>query len=153
MMEPRKSLLNKINEDLKKAMKEKDSARLSCLRLLKTAIKRVQVEKNRELKEDEIIGIIHSLIKKGKEAMENFKKGGRDDLAEKEEKEISIYYEYLPKQLTLQEIEEVVQEVISELKATSIKDLGKVMKNVMPRIGGRAQGKDVSEVAKRLLSN
>jgi len=151
-MEAKKSLLNKINEDLKKAMKEKDSLRLSCLRMLKTAIKRLQVEKTRELKDDEIAGVIQSLIKKGKEAVDNFKKGGRDDLAKKEEKEIGIFYEYLPKQLTLQEIEKIVQEVISELKATSIKDLGKVMKNAMAKIRGRAQGKDVSEVAKRLLS-
>ncbi len=152
-MRPEESLLNRINKDLKKAMKEKDAVRLSCLRMLKTAIKRLQVEKARELKDDEIVGIIQSLIKKGKEAVEDFKKGGRNDLAEKEEKEIGIFYEYLPKQLTFQEMEKIVQEVISELKATSIKDLGKVMKKAMARIGGRAQGKDVSEVAKRLLSN
>ncbi|RLB10588.1 MAG: GatB/YqeY domain-containing protein [Deltaproteobacteria bacterium] len=152
-MRPEESLLNRINKDLKKAMKEKDAVRLSCLRMLKTAIKRLQVEKTRELKDDEIVGIIQSLIKKGKEAVEDFKKGGRNDLAEKEEKEIGIFYEYLPKQLTFQEMEKIVQEVISELKATSIKDLGKVMKKAMARIGGRAQGKDVSEVAKRLLSN
>ncbi len=152
-MKPEESLLNRINKDLKKAMKEKDAVRLSCLRMLKTAIKRLQVEKARELKDDEIVGIIQSLIKKGKEAVEDFKKGGRNDLAEKEEKEIGIFYEYLPKQLTFQEMEKIVQEVISELKATSIKDLGKVMKKAMAKIGGRAQGKDVSEVAKRLLSN
>ena len=152
-MESKESLLNKINEDLKKAMKDKDAVRLSCLRMLKTAIKMLQVEKTRELKDEEIVAVVQSLIKKGKEAVENFKKGGRDDLVKKEEKEISIFREYLPKQLTLQEIEKIVQEVISELKATGIKDLGKVMKNAMAKIGGRAQGKDVSEVAKRLLSD
>ncbi len=150
-MEDKKYLFNKINEDLKKAIKNKDSVRLSCLRMLKTAIKRLQVEKGHELDNDEIIGVIYSLIKKGGEAIENFKRGGRDDLVSKEEKEIKIFREYLPKQLTLQEIEEIVREVISEIKATSIKDLGKVMKTAMSRIGVRAQGKDVSEVAKKLL--
>ncbi|RLB07021.1 MAG: GatB/YqeY domain-containing protein [Deltaproteobacteria bacterium] len=147
------SLLDKINEDLKEAMKQKDSIKLSCLRMLKTSIKKAQVEKMRELTDEEIIKIIQSLIKKGKEAIENFKKGNRSDLAEKEEKEIKILSNYLPKQLSLQEIEKIVKEAISEVKATSIKDLGKVMKVAMQKIKGRAQGKDVSEVAKKLLSN
>ncbi len=146
------SLLDRINEDLKKAMKEKDSLRLSCLRMLKTAIKKVQVEKARQLNDEEIIAVIHSLIKKGKEAVENFKRGNRADLAEKEEKEIKIFYEYLPEQLTSEEIEKIVKDAISEVKATSIKDLGKVMKVAMSKVAGRAQGKDVSEIAKRLLS-
>jgi len=147
------SLLDKINEDLKNAMKQKDSLKLSCLRMLKTSIKKVQVEKMKELTDEEIIKVIQSLIKKGKEAIENFKKGNRHDLAEKEEKEIKILYEYLPKQLSLQEIENIVREAISEVKATSIKDLGKVMKVAMQKVKGRAQGKDVNEVARRLLSN
>jgi len=147
------SLLDKINEDLKNAMKQKDSIKLSCLRMLKTSIKKEQVEKMKELTDEEIVKIIQSLIKKGKEAIENFRKGNRNDLAEKEEKEVKILYEYLPKQLSLQEIEKIVREAISEVNATSIKDLGKVMKIAMQKVKGRAQGKDVNEVAKKLLDN
>jgi len=147
------SLLEKINEDLKKAMKEKDSLKMSCLRMLKTSIKKLQVEKIRELTDEEIIQVIQSLIKKGKDAIENFKKGNRPDLAEKEEKEINILKQYLPQQLTLPEIEKIVQETISEVNATSLKDLGKVMKVAMSKVKGRAQGKDVNEVARRLLSS
>ncbi len=147
------SLLDKINEDLKNAMKQKDSIKLSCLRMLKTSIKKEQVEKMKELTDEEIVKVIQSLIKKGKEAIENFRKGNRNDLAEKEEKEVKIFYEYLPKQLSLQEIEKIVREAISEVNATSIKDLGKVMKIAMQKVKGRAQGKDVNEVAKKLLDN
>ncbi len=147
------SLLDKINEDLKNAMKQKDSIKLSCLRMLKTSIKKEQVEKMKELTDEEIVKVIQSLIKKGKEAIENFRKGNRNDLAEKEEKEVKILYEYLPKQLSLQEIEKIVREAISEVNATSIKDLGKVMKIAMQKVKGRAQGKDVNEVAKKLLDN
>ncbi len=147
------SLLERINEDLKKAMKEKDSLKMSCLRMLKTSIKKLQVEKIRELTDEEIIQVIQSLIKKGKDAIENFKKGNRPDLAEKEEKEINVLKQYLPKQLTLPEIEKIVQEAISEVNATSLKDLGKVMKVAMSKLKGRAQGKDVNEVARRLLSS
>ncbi len=145
-------LLERIDNDLKKAMKEKDSLRLSCLRMLKTSIKKVQVEKGRELKDEEIIKVIQSLIKKGKEAAENFRKGGREDLAEKEEKEVSIFSEYLPEQLSPEQIENIVREAIAEVNATGLKDLGKVMKVAMAKVAGRAQGKDVSEIAKKLLS-
>ncbi len=145
-------LLERIDNDLKKAIKEKDSLRLSCLRMLKTSIKKVQVEKGRELKDEEIIKVIQSLIKKGKEAAENFRKGGREDLAEKEEKEVSIFSEYLPEQLSPEQIENIVREAIAEVNATGLKDLGKVMKVAMAKVAGRAQGKDVSEIAKKLLS-
>ena len=146
------SLNQKINEDLKVAMKARDSVRVSCLRMLKTALKNMQIEKGRELEDKEIEAIVSSLIRKGKEAINEFRNGGREDLAAKEENEIEIFYEYLPRQLTSEEIEETLRAVISELSATSPRDMGKVMKAAMARMAGQAQGKEVSEIAGRLLS-
>jgi hypothetical protein len=145
------SIQEKINADLKKAMKEKDEVRLSCLRLLKAGIKNLQVEKRRELKEEEIEAVISSMVKRGKEAVEEFEKGGRGDLVQKEEKEIAIFQSYLPEQLQREEIEEMVKEIISELSASSPRDLGNVMKVAMARMAGRVQGKEVNSIAQRLL--
>lgn len=144
-------LNQKIVEDLKEAMKARDQARTSCLRMLKTAVKNEQVNKGRELKDEEIQAIISSSIKKCKDAVNEFRVGGREDLAEKEEKEIQLLLEYLPKQLTPEEIESTLRDIISELSAGSPKDLGKVMKVAMARMAGQAQGKEVNEIARRLL--
>ena len=146
------SLDEKIVEDLKKAMKEKDTLRLSCLRMLKTALKNLQVEKQRKLKDEEIQGVISSLIKKGKESAKEFKNAGREDLALKEETEVAIFYDYLPRQLTPEDMEKILREIISDLSAEKPSDLGKVMKMAMPRMAGKAQGKEVNEIAKRLLA-
>ena len=146
------ALQKKIDEGLKMAMKAKDSLRLSCLRMLKTSLKRLEVEKRRELEEGEIMSVISSLVRKGKDAAQEFRKGGREDLALKEEQEIDIFYGYLPKQLTPEEIESTVKDIISELSADGPKDLGRVMKAAMTKMGGQVNGKEVSDIAKRLLS-
>lgn len=145
------SLDQKINEDLKDAIKARDSVRVSCLRMLKSSLKNMQVEKRRKLQDKEIHATISSLIRKGKEAIGEFRKGGREDLALKEEQEIRVFYEYLPQQLTPGEIEEILREIITELSVNSFKDLGKVMKVAMSRMAGQAQGADVSEIARKLL--
>ena len=146
------TLHEKITEDLKNSIREKDEVRTSCLRMLKSSIKNKQVEMGRELKDEEIHAVISSMIRKGREAIKEFTNGGREDLACKEENEISIFYEYLPQQLTPEEIEKALKEVISELKAESPKDLGRVMKLAMSKMAGRAQGKEVNEIARKLLS-
>lgn len=146
------SLNLKIAEDLKQAMKARDSIRLSCLRMLRAAMKNLQVEKGHELGDDEIQSVISSLIRKGKEAAGEFRSGNREDLAVKEETEIEIFYGYLPQQLTPEQIEANVREVISELSAEGPRDMGKVMKAAMVRMAGRAQGKEVGEIAKKLLA-
>ena len=133
-------------------MKARDEMRLSCLRLLKTSIKHKQVEKGEELKDEDIEAIISSAIRKGQEAAQEFNKGNREDLAAKEEAEIKILYDYLPKQLDSVEIEKIIKEIITELSIDSPKDLGKVMKAAMARMAGKAQGKEVNEIARRLLS-
>jgi uncharacterized protein YqeY len=146
------SLKEKINEDFKDALKSKEALRVSCLRMLKSSLKNMEVEKGRRLKDEEIQAIISSLIRKGNEAVQEFKKGGRDDLVGKEEQEIKILYGYLPQQLSPKDIEKVLKEIISELDVTDPKDLGKVMKVAMARMTGQAQGKEVNEIARRLLS-
>jgi len=142
----------KIVEDLKKAMKAKDALRLSCLRMLKTALKNLQVDKQRKLRDEEIQGVISSLIKKGKESATEFRNAGREELALKEETEVAIFYGYMPRQLTPEDMENTLREIISELSAEKLSDLGKVMKVAMPRMAGKAQGKEVNEIAKRLLA-
>ena len=142
----------KITNDLKAAMKAKEELRLSCLRLLKTSIKNKQVEKGEKLKDEDIEALISSAIRKGQEAAQEFNKGNREDLAAKEEAEIKILYDYLPKQLDSVEIEKIIKEIITELSIDSPKDLGKVMKAAMVRMSGKAQGKEVNEIARRLLS-
>ncbi|MBC8460617.1 MAG: GatB/YqeY domain-containing protein [Deltaproteobacteria bacterium] len=145
------SLNQKIIKDLKDAMKAKDSVRVSCLRMLIASLKNLQVEKRQELNDDEMKKTILSSVRKCKEALEEFRKAGREDLAIKEEQEIQILYEYLPRQLTPEEIEKTLQEIISELSAESSKDMGNVMKVAMARMAGMAQGKEVSEIARKLL--
>jgi uncharacterized protein YqeY len=145
------TLNQKIAEDLKEAMKAKDKVRVSCLRMLKTSLKNLQVDKGRELKDEEILAAISSLVRKSKEAVAEFSKGGREDLALKEEQEMKILYEYMPQQLTPEQIEKTLREIIEEISASS-KDLGKVMKVAMARMAGQAQGKEVNEIARKLLS-
>ncbi len=140
-----------ITEDIKKATLSKETLRVSCLRLLKASIKNKQVEKGRDLTDEEVIGLISSAIKKSKEAVEAFRKGKREDLATKEESEIRILQEYLPKQLGTEEIEKVVREVVSQVGATGPKDLGRVMKEAVARMAGRADGKTVNEIARNVL--
>jgi uncharacterized protein len=142
----------KITNDLKGAMKAKDKMRVSCLRLLKTSIKHKQVENGEKLKDEEVEAIISSAIRKGQEAAKEFIKGSREDLAAKEEAEIKILYEYLPEQLNSVEIEKILKEIITELSISSPKDMGKVMKAAMARMSGKARGKEVNEIARRLLS-
>ena len=146
------SLQEKINQDLKTAIKEKNELRTSTIRMLKASMKNKQVEKGRELVDEEILGIISSSIRKAKEAIKEFRNGGREDLATKEEQEVEIFYEYMPQQLTSEEIEKTLREIIFEVSAKSPKDLGKVMKVAMARMAGQAEGKMVNQIAKKLLS-
>ncbi|MGD8386117.1 MAG: GatB/YqeY domain-containing protein [Desulfobacteraceae bacterium] len=147
------TLNEQIASDLKEAMKARDKVRTDCLRMLKTAVKNAEIDKSRELDDGEIRSIIASLIKKGKEAALDFRNGHREDLAAHEEAEVRIYYEYLPAQLLSEEIEEILKEVISECGAQGPKDIGRVMKTAMARMAGRVQGKEVNEIAKKLLGS
>lgn len=146
------SLNEKLLDDLKEAMKTKNAPRLSCLRMLKAALKNKQVEKGAPLDDREFEAVVSSMVRKNKESIEEFTKAGRLDLAQKESAEIEILHEFLPEQFTQEQIEDVVKEIISEVGASGPKDLGKVMRSAMERLSGKAQGKDVNQAAKKLLS-
>lgn len=146
------SLVEKIAQDLKMAMKARDEFRTSCLRMAKAAFKNEQVAKGHELKDEEAQSVLQSLIRKGQDAAKEFRAGKRDSMALKEEREVAVFHEYLPKQLTPDEIEGILKEVIAELSAQGPKDLGKVMNAAMQRVAGKAQGKEVNEIARRLMN-
>jgi uncharacterized protein len=145
-------LVEKIAHDLTDAIKAKDERRLSCLRVLKAAVTNEQGRRTQALEEEDVQAVIQSLIRKGQEAAVEFRKGNREDMAAKEEGEVKILSGYLPQQLAPAEIEKALKEIIAEVSASGPKDLGKVMKAAMGRLSGKVQGKEVNEIAKRLLS-
>jgi len=145
------SLKKELMEDLKLSMKNKDSIRKNTITMVRAAIKQKEVDERIELEDEEILEIISKQLKEKKNAIEDFKKGERQDLVELTEKEIEILLEYLPKQLTEEEIEEIVRETIEEVKANSMKDIGIIMKSVMPKVKGRADGNTVNKIARKIL--
>jgi uncharacterized protein YqeY len=145
------SLLQKFDDDLKVALKTSDTLKVSVLRMAKAALKNKQIDKRGELTEDDIISVISTLSKQGRESIEQFSKGGREDLAEKERQELTILQSYLPKQLSTEEIDRIIIETIKESLSESIKDIGKVMRLVMPRVKGAADGKIINQRVKDLL--
>ncbi len=148
------NLKEKISEDLKTAMKSGDKLRLETIRTICAGI--IEFEKrglNRELTEDDVTQVLLANAKKRKEAIEMFEKGGRPDLVEKESKELEIIREYLPKQLSNEEIESRLKEIVAQIGATSAKDLGKVMGIAIKKMKGTADGKLIQEIVKRLLGS
>ncbi len=145
-------LLKKLQDEMKAAMKSGDKERLSTIRMLISEIKKVQIDKKKELSDEEIVEIIQRYAKQRKESIKQYREAGREDLAEKEEKELKIVQEFLPEQLSEEEIEKIVDEAIAETGASSMKDMGKVMKIVMEKVKGRAEGSVVSSIVKKKLS-
>jgi len=163
-------LKQKIEEDFKKSLKEKEETEISILRLLKTAIlnkekeKRYKLSKEKpeleeaelakesQLTDEELIEVISSEVKKRKEASLEFEKGKRIDLAEREKKEMEILKKYLPEQLSEEKLKGLVKEAIAKTGATGPKDMGKVMAELMPKVKGKAEGGLVSEIVKELLT-
>jgi uncharacterized protein YqeY len=145
------SFLQKLDGDLKMSLKASDKLKVSVLRMTKAALKNRQIEKGGELSEDDIITVLSSLSKQRRESIEQFSKGGREDLAEKEREELSILQSYLPEQLTPEELDGIIAESIKESSARGPKDMGKVMRLVMSRVKGSADGKVVNQRVKDLL--
>ena len=146
------SLKKELMEDLKTSMKNKDSIRKNTITMVRAAIKQIEVDEKVELQDEEILEIISKQLKERKNAIEDFKKGERQDLVELTEKEMEILLEYLPKQLTEAEVEEIVRETIEEVQAHSMKDIGIIMKSVMPKVKGRTDGNIVNKIVKRILN-
>jgi hypothetical protein len=147
------SLYQQLDQAFKAALKGKQPVAASTLRMLKSAIRYREVELKRSLTEDELLAVVATQAKQRREAVAEFSKGGRPDLAKKEEEELSILLSFLPQQLSQEELETEVSGIIGELGAAGPKDLGKVMKTAMARLAGRADGKVIQEIARRRLSS
>jgi len=145
------SLGEKLSGDLKAALKSGDKDTLSILRMIKSSIKNLEIEKRASLNDDEISAILRTFVKRAKEAIEQFSNAGRTELAEKESRELSIIQDYLPKELSEEEVRSIIKDAISESGAEGIKDMGKVMKAVMVKAKGQIDGKSANNLVKELL--
>ncbi len=149
-------ILKKINEDLVTSMKSKEEGsdlRTSTLRMMKSAIKNAEIAKRGkgELTEEDITGVLSTMVKQRKESVEQYLKANRNDLAEKENKEISIIQAHLPEQLSPKDVDEIIKSTIQEAGITGMKDMGRLMKELMPKLKGKADGKLVSQRVKEIL--
>ena len=146
------ALREQINNDMKIAMKAKETQKRDALRLLLSAFKQVEVDERKELSDEDISKIIQKQVKQRLDSASQFKDAGRDDLLEKEESEIAFFMVYMPKQLDDTELESAVAAIISKVGAESMKDMGKVMGMASKELSGKADGKRINEVVKKLLS-
>ena len=145
------SLKQKLQEDLKSSMKNKDAIKKSVITLIRSSIKQYEVDNRVELQDDEIVDLIAKQLKQTRDSRDEFAKAGREDLVEKADAEIEILKEYLPQQLSEEELNEIVISTISEVGATSMKDMKNIMSSIMPKVKGRADGKLINELVKKNL--
>jgi uncharacterized protein YqeY len=146
------SLEERLVEEMKQAMKSNDKLRLSTIRMIRSALKNKEIELRKKLEDEDIVKVIQGMARKGEESVEQFQIGGRMDLVEKENREIEILKSFLPQPLRQEEILEIIDQSIQETQASSLKDIGKVMKSVIPKIGGKADGKLINQLVKERLS-
>ncbi|MBN2285607.1 MAG: GatB/YqeY domain-containing protein [Tissierellales bacterium] len=146
------SLKEKLMEDLKASMKSKDKVRKNAVTMIRAAVKQLEVDNRVELADEDIIDVIAKQVKQKRDSIHDFKAGGRDDLVTLTEEEIAILTEYLPPQLSLEELEDIVLKAIKETNATTKKDMGKIMGILMPLIKGKADGKQVNEIVTKYLN-
>ena len=146
------SLKEKLNEDLKQAMRDKEVVKRDSIRAINTMIKQIEVDERRVLDDAEVIKLVQRGIKQREEAISQYSAAGRNDLVEKEQSQIDVFMIYLPKQLNDEELEAGMRDVIQEVKAESIKDMGKVMGAASKKFAGVADGKRINEMVKKLLS-
>lgn len=145
------NLTERLNDDMKQAMKSKDKFRLTTIRMVLAAVKNQEIDLKRPLEDSEVLEIIGREIKQRKDSLQEFTKAGREDLAENVAAEIDIISVYLPEQLTEEEVKEIVQQTIQETGASSKADMGKVMAALMPKVKGRADGKLVNQLVLQFL--
>ena len=146
------SLVVKINEDMKDAMKSQDKERLGVIRMLKSAMQLTSIEKKHELSDEEVIDVLSKQIKMRKDSVTEFSKAGRTDLADQYNSEIDILMSYMPEQLSLEDVISIIDEVIKEVNPTSQKQMGLVMKEVTPKVKGKFDMGEVSKIIKEKLS-
>ena len=146
------SLQERLSEDLKDAMRQKDETRRSTIRFIRAAVQNQEIDKREALSDDEIIGVLSRLVRQHQESIAEFKKADRPELVDKEEAELRIIREYMPEQISEEELAELAREAISQTGASGPGDMGKVMGILMPQVRGRADGSQVSSVVRQLLS-
>ncbi|MGA4719355.1 GatB/YqeY domain-containing protein [Fictibacillus nanhaiensis] len=146
------SLLNDLNQDMKQAMKDKNKQKLSVIRMLKASLQNEAIKQGRELNEEEELTVLVREMKQRKDSLQEFEKAGRDDLVAGLQDEIAVLTPYLPKQLTEEELQEIVAQTISETGAASKADMGKVMGALMPKVKGKADGGLVNRIVQQQLS-
>ena len=147
------SLRQDIHKDIAVAMKAGDKDKLSTVRMLMSAIKYKEVDAHRELTDEETVAVISTLVKQRQDSIEQFTKGNRLDLVEKESKELEVLRTYLPPQLSEAEVRDIIKKAVAETGAASQKDMGKLMKAVMPQVKGKADGKLVNDIVKEILGS
>ena len=145
-------LEERLVDEMKQAMRSSDKMRLSTIRMIRTAVKNKEIELRKKLDDEEIQRVIQGMLRRNEESIEQFRLGGRMDLVDKESQEGDILKSYLPQALSTEEILKVIDESIQETQASSLKDLGKVMKSVMPKLTGKADGKVINQLVKERLS-
>ena len=146
------SIKEKLMQDLKAAMKSHDKIKKDTITMVRAAIKQIEVDKRVDVSDEEVIDIISKQYKERVSSIDEFKRGGRDDLVAQTEEEIKIILEYLPKQLTDEELEDIIKEAIEKLSITDKKQIGELMKEVMPKVKGKADGKKVNSIASKYLN-
>lgn len=147
------NLNDRIMNDLKDAMKNKDSFKLSVIRMVKGAIQLEKINKKRDLNDEEVIDVISKQIKLRKDSINEFEKAGRNDLADTTKKEVEVLNEYMPEQLSSEEVNKIIDEAFAKVNPTSQKDMGLIMKEVTPKVKGKADMGEVSKKIKEKLSN
>lgn len=147
------SLVEKINEDMKVAMKSQDKETLNVVRMVKSAIQLAKIELKHDLTDEEVVDVVSKQIKMRKDSIAEFTKAGRDDLASQYKCEIDILNKYMPEQLSLEEVEKIIDEAFNTIKPTSQKQMGLIMKEVNPKLRGKFDMGEVSKIIKDKLSN
>ncbi|HZW83862.1 MAG TPA: GatB/YqeY domain-containing protein [Candidatus Deferrimicrobium sp.] len=145
------SLLGKLNDDMKQAMKDKDKLKLSVIRMVKASVKNEEINQGHVLSDDQVLALLNRELKQRRDSLQEFEKAGRVDLAEPTRAEIEILLTYLPEQMDEVQVRQIVQETIEQTGASSKKDLGRVMGAIMPKVKGKADGTLVNKIVQELL--
>jgi uncharacterized protein len=146
------SLNDRLNEDMKQAMRSQDKFRLSVIRMVRSSIKNIEIDQRKSLDDQEVLDVLNREIKQRKDSLQEFDKAGRQDLVEQLKQELAILADYMPQQLSEDEVKEIVQQTIQEVGASSKADMGKVMGALMPKVKGRADGKLVNQIVQQSLA-
>ena len=145
-------LEERLVDEMKQAMKSNEKLRLSTIRMVRSAVKNREIEQRKKLDDDDVLRVLQGMMRRGEESIQQFQAGGRMDLVEKEQKEIEILKSFFPPSLSREEILAFIDQSIEETQASSLKDLGKVMKSLMPKLGGNVDGRMINQLVKERLS-